>query len=158
MVNSCNTFFRNDLHIFVPDDRHRCWFTESSVFVCSSLKDDPFLMYPLAVLSHLHPRFAYILGHDGHARSQGGHQPAAAQSPSYTNIILFYFISILFTRSCIVFGLLSRSLPSPGRSSDSQASLSPPRYGSRLSLFSPEGFSPFFLRRLASNCVCAYPR
>ena len=43
-------------------------------------------MYPLAVLSLLRPRFAYILGHYGHARSQGGHQPAAAKSPMYCNM------------------------------------------------------------------------
>ena len=42
------------------------------------------LMLYLAVLSHLRPRFAYILGHYRHARSQGGRQPAAAKPPFYT--------------------------------------------------------------------------
>ena len=51
------------------------------VFFFSSFKRDFFLMYPLAVLSHLRPRFAYILGNYGHARSQGGRQPAAAKPP-----------------------------------------------------------------------------
>ena len=36
-------------------------------------------MYPLAVLSHLRPRFAYIRGPYGHTRSQGGRQHAAAK-------------------------------------------------------------------------------
>ena len=76
-------FFFTDLDILVPDGRICCCFVESSVLFCSSLKHDPFFMYPLAVLSHLRPRFAYILGHYGVARSQGGHQPAAAKPPLY---------------------------------------------------------------------------
>ena len=49
----------------------------------SSFKRDLFLMYeyPLAVLSHLRPRFAYMLGNYGHARSQGGRHPAPANTP-----------------------------------------------------------------------------
>ena len=46
-----------------------------------SFNYDLFLVYPLAVLSHSRPRFAYyILGNCnyGHGRSQGGRQPAAA--------------------------------------------------------------------------------
>ena len=57
-----------------------------SAFPFSSFKHDLCLMYPLAVLSHLWPRFAYILGYlrySGHARSPGGRQPAAAKPPSY---------------------------------------------------------------------------
>ena len=50
------------------------------VFSCSSLKHDSFLVYLLAVvLWHSRPRLAYILGHYGHARSQGGRQPTAAK-------------------------------------------------------------------------------
>ena len=47
-------------------------------------------MCPLAVLSHLRPRFAYttyILGNYGHARSQGGRQAAATKPPLYTTRI-----------------------------------------------------------------------
>ena len=47
------------------------------LFYFSSFKDDLVLIYPLTVLSHLRPRFSYILGNSGHARSQGG--PAAAK-------------------------------------------------------------------------------
>ena len=49
------------------------------VFSFSSFKHDLFLMYPLAVLSHVQPRFkhviiSYMLGNHEHARSQGGRQ------------------------------------------------------------------------------------
>ena len=41
------------------------------VFLCSTrLNIGTFLMHPLAVLSHLRPRFAYILDHYGRARSR----------------------------------------------------------------------------------------
>ena len=58
------------------------------VFSFSSLKHGLLLMYFLAVLSHLRPRFAYItthyiLGNDGHALSQGGRHPTAAKPPLY---------------------------------------------------------------------------
>ena len=47
--------------------------------------------YPLAVLSHLRPRFSYILGNDEHARSQGGRQPAAARrSPPFIPVCISY--------------------------------------------------------------------
>ena len=49
------------------------------VFPFSSFKRDLFLMYSLAVLSHLRRRFAYILGNYGHALSQGGRQSTAAK-------------------------------------------------------------------------------
>ena len=49
-------------------------------------------MVPLgSTVSHLPPRFAYILGnygHDRHARSQGGRQPASAKPPLYDLYIL----------------------------------------------------------------------
>ena len=52
------------------------------VFSFSSFKLDFFLMVPLgSTVSNLRPRFAPILGSYGHARSQGGHQPAAAKPP-----------------------------------------------------------------------------
>ena len=44
-------------------------------------------MYPLAVLSHLWPRFAYILGNYGHVRSQGRHHSATANPPFYRYIV-----------------------------------------------------------------------
>ena len=55
------------------------------VFYFSSFIRDLFLMVPLgsAAVSHLRPRFAYILGNYGHARSQGGRQPVAAKPPLY---------------------------------------------------------------------------
>ena len=37
-------------------------------------------MHPLAVLSHLRPRFSYIFDHYGHARAAGRRQPAAAKT------------------------------------------------------------------------------
>ena len=56
-----------------------CGFIESDP---SSFKRDLVLMHPLAVLllSHVRPRFAYILGNYGHARSQGGRHPATAKA------------------------------------------------------------------------------
>ena len=51
------------------------------VFHLSSFKHYLFSMYPLAVLSHLRPGFAYILGNCGHARSQGGRQPRHGKDP-----------------------------------------------------------------------------
>ena len=60
-----------------------CWFIESDSSVFCSLEHDVFLVYSLAVLSHLRPRFVYILGNCGHARSQGGRHPAAAKPPLY---------------------------------------------------------------------------
>ena len=52
------------------------------VFSFSSFKSDIFFMCPLAVLCRiLRPRFAGILGNCGHARSQGGRQPAAVKLP-----------------------------------------------------------------------------
>ena len=50
----------------------------------SSLKCDSVLMVPLdSTVSHLRHRFAYVLGNYVHARSQGGHQLAAAKPPLY---------------------------------------------------------------------------
>ena len=68
----------------VPDGQI-CWFVESvPVFSFCSLKRDLFLMVPLgSTASHLRPRFAYILGNYGHARSQGGRQPAAGKPALY---------------------------------------------------------------------------
>ena len=70
----------------VPDGKICCWFIESdpSVFFLFT-QTRLILVYPLAVLSHLRPRFAYILGNYGHARSQGGRQPAAAKPPLYVS-------------------------------------------------------------------------
>ena len=48
------------------------------ILFCSSLKHDLVFMHPWAELSHLLPWFAYILGHHGHARSQGGRHPAVS--------------------------------------------------------------------------------
>ena len=75
----------------VPDGKICCWFIESEPSLFFLFKDDFFLMHPLAVLLHLRPRFACILGNYRHARSQGGRQPAAARPPLYN--ILFYFPS-----------------------------------------------------------------
>ena len=54
------------------------------VFYLSSFEHDFFFRVPLGSnLSHFRPRFANILGIYGHARSQGGRQPAAANPPLY---------------------------------------------------------------------------
>ena len=52
-----------------------------------SFKRDVFLMIPLGstALSHLRPRFAYILGNYEHSRSQGGRQPVAAKPGLYNH-------------------------------------------------------------------------
>ena len=68
----------------VPDSQICCWFIESdpSVFF-SSFKRDLLWMVPLgSAVSYLRPRFAYIFGKYGHARSQDGRQPAAVKPPS----------------------------------------------------------------------------
>ena len=51
-------------------------------------------MCPLAVLWHFRPRFAYILGHSGRARRQGGREPAAAKPP-----LTSYYIYTVSTMS-----------------------------------------------------------
>ena len=50
----------------VPNGETYCWFIESasSFFLSLHSKHDLFLMYPLAVLSHLRSRLAYILCDD----------------------------------------------------------------------------------------------
>ena len=54
------------------------------VFSCSSFKRDLLVMVPLgSTVSHLRPTISCVLGDYGHARSQGGHQPAAAKLPLY---------------------------------------------------------------------------
>ena len=71
----------------VPDGKICCWFIESDSSVFLLLMQRRFSFYvPLgsnAVMSHLRPRYAYILGNFGHARSQGGRQTAAAKPPLY---------------------------------------------------------------------------
>ena len=67
-----------------PDGQICFWFIESDPSVFFLFNQTKFiLMYPLAVLSHLRSPFAYILGNCGHARSQGGREPAAAKIPLY---------------------------------------------------------------------------
>ena len=83
-----STFSVVDSHI-VPDGNSCCWFVEAlSAFSFSSFKHDIFLIYPLAVLVHLRPRYAYILGRRGQVRSQGGYQPTAAKPALF---IIAYF-------------------------------------------------------------------
>ena len=69
----------------VPDGQICCWIIESDPSVSFLfIQRDLFLVVPLgSTVSHLRPRFAYILGNCGHARSQGGRQPAAAKPPLY---------------------------------------------------------------------------
>ena len=72
------------LFVIVPDGKKLLLVNLIPVFSCPSFKLDLFLMYPSAVLSHVPPRFAYILGNHGRTRSQGGHQPAVAKPPTYS--------------------------------------------------------------------------
>ena len=52
------------------------------VFPFPSFKRDLIFMVPLGItVPHLRPPFASILGNYGHARNQGGRQPAAANPP-----------------------------------------------------------------------------
>ena len=66
------------------------------VFSLSPFKHVLFSMCPLAVLSHVRPRFtyntsfSYILGNYGHARSHGGRQPAAVKPVLYVRIEYVY--------------------------------------------------------------------
>ena len=65
------------------------------VFSFSSFKSDIHIFdLPLGstAVSHLRSRFAYILGNCGHARSQGGRQPAVAKPPLYTVHIRIYLV------------------------------------------------------------------
>ena len=55
-------------------------------FFSCSFKRHEFFTKPLAVLSHLRPQSAYIMGNYGRAGSQGGRQPAAAKPPSYDGV------------------------------------------------------------------------
>ena len=57
------------------------------VFSFSSCKQDLFVVYSSAVLLILPPRFAYVLGKYGHARSHGERQPAAAKPPFNCNMM-----------------------------------------------------------------------
>ena len=67
----------------VPDGQI-CGFIESDPSV-SCHSNATYFDVPLGRnVSHLRSRFAYILGNCGHARSQGGRQPAAAKPPSYS--------------------------------------------------------------------------
>ena len=72
----------------VPDGQVCCWFVESdpSVFFLFIQTRVIFYVSFGSTVSHLRPRFAYILGNYRHARSQGGRQPAAAKLPMW-----FYF-------------------------------------------------------------------
>ena len=66
-------------------------------FSVSSFKCDFFFMVPLgSTVPHLRPRFAYILGNFGHARSQGGRQPAAENTLLY----YIYTVSICMMHAC----------------------------------------------------------
>ena len=68
----------------VPDGQICCWFTESDPSIFSSHFDEPLG----STVSHLRPRFAFILRNYGHARSQGENQPAAAKPALYNNVML----------------------------------------------------------------------
>ena len=70
----------------VPDGKYilLCFVDSDPSVSLSSFKRDFFLMYPLADLSHLRPRYAYILGNYGYARSQGGRQPVVAKPRLHT--------------------------------------------------------------------------
>ena len=64
----------------VPDGKICCWFIESDPSVSFLFIKNRFIFYgtpgsTTAVVSRLRPRFAYILGIYGLARSQGGRQP-----------------------------------------------------------------------------------
>ena len=66
----------------VPYDKICSWFVESDFIVFFLFIQTRFVFNaPLGgtTLSHFRPRFAYMLGNGGHARSQGGRQPAPAK-------------------------------------------------------------------------------
>ena len=70
----------------VPYDKICSWFVESDFIVFFLFIQTRFVFNaPLGgtTLSHFRPRFAYMLGNGGHARSQGGRQPAATKPPLY---------------------------------------------------------------------------
>ena len=81
-------FFVLPVRHLVPGCQICRWFIESSPSVFFLFIQTRCIFYvPLgSTVSHLRPRFAYILGNYGHARSQGGRQPAAAKPPLYKHI------------------------------------------------------------------------
>ena len=118
------------------------------VFYFFSFKHDTFLTYPLAILSHLRPRFARATSSviAGMRRATAG-VSAAAKPPLHIFGIPF-IISALLVLSLLVVTQIRRHTVGP----------SPP---SPLRRYVPwtlsrEGISAFSPRRLASNC--AYPR
>ena len=77
------------------------------VFSFSSSKSDFLLMVPLdRTVSHLRPRCSVITAY-GHARSQGGRQPAAANPPSYVNIRTFLSFFICVVEPCNDYQLMA---------------------------------------------------
>ena len=64
------------------------WFIESDPSVSFLFIQRDIFYVPLgSTVSYLRPRFVYILGNHGHARSQGGRQLAAAKPPLYILVI-----------------------------------------------------------------------
>ena len=83
---------------------------------------------------------------------------------SYTNMVLMYYV-LVCTYFLQQYLRLSLSLPPTGtcqiRGHIRSRLFSPTHYGSCLAFLSREDFSPFFPRRLASNCAYSfsqYPR
>ena len=70
------------------------------VFSFSSFKRDFFLMVPVgSTVSNWRPRVSPILGSYGHARRQGGRQPAAANPPYiYINIYIIYISGYIYSQ------------------------------------------------------------
>ena len=77
----------------VPDDKIYCWFIESypSVFI------DFFLMYPLAVLSRLRPRFAHILGNYGIRACSEPRRASVRRGESHL-VLLYDFPPVFFCK------------------------------------------------------------
>ena len=70
------------------------------LFFTKNMLIDKHLLTVLLLLlyrSNLRPRFAYIFGHYGHARSQGGRQSAASKPRLYNVFFRYLYTRISFS-------------------------------------------------------------
>ena len=77
----------------VPDDKKCCWFIESGSIQCFFLFIQTQFIFNVCIPLGSTVAFTasicldYILGNDGHARSQGGRQPVASKPPLEPSIL-----------------------------------------------------------------------
>ena len=120
----------------VPDGDICCWFIESDPSVFFLFIQTRFIfVYPLAVLSLLLPRFAYILGNYGHARSQGGCRPVPPCRSYYIVKWSYYSSRLVYTvQNCSLPAYYCSSTYIPGMPYIFTSGASPRRADVRLRL------------------------